>query len=107
MSICDQKHLLGTSISPVWQYFGFKQDETNSDPPTCKLCMKVCAAGGNTSNQRRHLQNHHPVESSKIAKAKPEKLQADTAGAGQSTSQKATIIYYRCVFQAPKVRKGR
>ena len=81
------KKVSGASISPVWQYFGLKQNETDSDQPTCKLCLKkVCAAGGNTSNLRRHLQNNHPVESSKIAKAKPEKRQADTAGAGQSTS---------------------
>ena len=85
--------------------FGFKLDETDSDPPTCKLCMKVRAAGGNTSNQRRHLQNHHPVESSKIAKAKPEKRHAHTAGAGQSTSKKQQLSI--TVFQAPKVRKGR
>ena len=35
--------------SPVWQYFGFNQDENDNVLPTCKLCQrKVCAAGGNT-----------------------------------------------------------
>ena len=51
-----------------WEYFGFKQDENDNVPPTCKLCLKkVRAAGGNTSNLQRHLRDHHPAESSKIA----------------------------------------
>ena len=56
------------SASPVWEYFGFKQDENDNVLPTRKLCLKkVHAAGGNTSNLQRHLQDHHPTESSKIA----------------------------------------
>jgi tRNA (cytidine32/guanosine34-2'-O)-methyltransferase len=101
------KKFSGASISPVWQYFGFKQDETDSDPPTCKLCLKkVCAAGGNTSNLRRHLQNNHPVESSKIAKAKPEKRQADTAGAGQSTSQNQQLSIADAFSKLQKYERG-
>ena len=60
------KKVSAVSASPAWEYFGFKQDE--NVPPTCKLCLKkVRVAGGNTSNLQRHLRDHHPGESSKIA----------------------------------------
>ncbi len=38
---------------------------------------KIRAAGGNTSNLRQHLKDHHPVESSKISKDKPPKRRDD------------------------------
>ncbi len=66
------KKVSGATTSPVWQYFGFKENENDNEMPTCKICLKkVRAAGGNTSNLRRHLKDHHPVESSKISKDKP------------------------------------
>ena len=75
--------------SKLRQYFGFKEDENDNDMPTCKLCLKnVRAAGGNTSNLRRHLKDQHPVESSKISKDKPPKRRDDGCESGQSTSQR-------------------
>ena len=51
----------------IQEYLGFKQDENNNVPLTCKLCLKkVCPAVGNTSKLQRHLQDHHPAESCKI-----------------------------------------
>ena len=43
------KKVSATAASPssVWKYFGFRQDETDNDLPTCKLCLrKVRAAEG-------------------------------------------------------------
>ena len=65
------------SISPVWQYFGFKADEDENAIPTCKLCLKkVSAAGGNTSNLHRHHRDHHPAKAQEVAKqTKPQQPQ--------------------------------
>ena len=42
-----------------WEYFGFKQDENDNVPPTCKLFLKkVCAAGGNTCTSNLHFCTH-------------------------------------------------
>ena len=63
---------------------------------------KVCAAGGNTSNLHRHLRDHHPVDSSKIANAKPGKCWCRTVNISKATA--ALPAHYRGIFQAPKVR---
>ena len=101
------KKVSAASPSSVWHYFGFGQDETDNDLPTCKLCLrKVRAAGGNTSNLHRHLRDNHPVESSKIANAKPGKRRADTAGAGQSTSQRNQLPITEAFSKLQKYKRG-
>jgi hypothetical protein len=104
------KKVSGASTSLVWQYFGYKEDENDNDLPTCKLCLrKVRAAGGNTSNLRRHIKDHHPVESSKIAKTKPDKRRADTANAGQSsesTSQRQQLSITDAFSKLQKYERG-
>ncbi|XP_050974329.1 uncharacterized protein LOC127170432 [Labeo rohita] len=48
--------------SPVWEFFGFK--ENNSlDSPICRKChATVSAKGGNTTNLFTHLRVHHPLD---------------------------------------------
>ena len=88
LTLCSKK-VSGANTSAVWQYFGFQENESDNDVPTCKLYLKkVRAAGGNTSNLRRHLKDHHPVESSKISKEKLPKRQDDGGASRQSTSQR-------------------
>jgi hypothetical protein len=34
------KKVSGATTSPVWQYFGFKENENDNEMPTCKICLK-------------------------------------------------------------------
>ncbi|KAI2644300.1 E3 SUMO-protein ligase ZBED1 [Labeo rohita] len=48
--------------SPVWEFFGFKEN-SSLDSPICRKChATVSAKGGNTTNLFTHLRVHHPLD---------------------------------------------
>ena len=50
--------------SIVWNYFGFHTDKDgikdDEKRVVCRLCERLIAFSGNTTNLKQHLQNHHP-----------------------------------------------
>ena len=56
----------GTS-SPIWQFFGFRPDESGQPRDTTEVVCKICsgvirAKDGQTTNLHDHLRVRHPAE---------------------------------------------
>ena len=73
-------------------YFGFKPDAEGKanvqDSAICRLCKKVLARGGNTSNLFAHLKVHHPLKHAEVIQAK--KTSSRPSGKDRESSKAAS-----------------
>ncbi|XP_019858606.1 PREDICTED: zinc finger BED domain-containing protein 1-like [Amphimedon queenslandica] len=79
------------TTSFVWQYFGFRPDDSGrpreEDRPICKICSKiVISKGGNTSNLLSHIRIKHPEEYQRLKEEKKVKEKK------KETGQNMTIV---------------
>lgn len=78
------------SKSVVWQYFGFKTEDTTN--PICRVCARtIPCKGANTTNLFSHLRDHHAAQYSQC-KSSQKTAKMDAASTIVSTQQQPTLM---------------